>query len=389
MQTINPFRSFWMAGYECSDQLNCFGHRVDLLSITGHLQKVHEDYRALSAFGITTVREGIRWSRVERTPYQYDWSDVRRMVDAAAANHIQQVWDLCHFGFPDDLTPLHPQFARRFAAMCRAFVRFFRSIRPSDELIVTPINEMSFLSWLGGDVCGTAPYCSGQGWAVKYALVKACIGAIVAMKEEDETLRILTTEPLVNMVPPLGADERMLALAKERHLLQFQVLDMLCGSICPELGGRPEFLDMIGCNFYFNNQWIVDSNEFLPWLNEEGDPRWRSLSALMQEVFERYQRPLVLSETSHPGEHRGSWIGYVTDECCRLLEREIPLWGVCWYPAIDRPDWDHPSDWHHAGIWDVDPTTAALTRTLHQPTATALRQAMKLIKLQTLQETAE
>jgi hypothetical protein len=263
--------------------------------------------------------------------------------------------------------------------MCRAFVRFFRSVRPSEVLIVTPINEVSFLSWLGGDVAGTSPYCAAQGWPVKYALVNAYLHGIAALKQEDAGVRILVTEPLVNMVPPAGADEQAILQAEERHGEQFQVLDMLGGYLCPELGGKPEYLDLIGCNYYYNNQWIVGTNEFLPWLNEQGDPRWRSLSSLVQEVVDRYGRPVILAETSHPGEHRPSWIGYVGDECCKLLTSGVHLWGVCWYPVIDRPDWDHPSRWHHAGLWDIDADDETLTRWLHAPTAAALRCAQQKV----------
>ena len=38
MKNTCPFRSFWMGGFECSDQLNHFGNRVDLLSETGHIK---------------------------------------------------------------------------------------------------------------------------------------------------------------------------------------------------------------------------------------------------------------------------------------------------------------------------------------------------------------
>src|SRR5690242_5511641 len=173
----NPFESFWMAGFECTDKLNCFGNRVDFLKITGHLDKIDEDYRNLSLFNIKTVREGICWSRIEKSAYHYDWSRVRIMIEAGHRHNIQQVWDLCHFGFPDDLTPLHPMFARRFAALCKAFVEFYRSIDAVSLLIVTPINEVSFLSWLGGDVAGTVPYTKGYGWEVKYSLMRGYIEA--------------------------------------------------------------------------------------------------------------------------------------------------------------------------------------------------------------------
>ena len=195
----NPFKTFWMAGYECTDQINAFGNRVDFLKITGHLSKIDEDYRDLNILKIKTVREGIRWSVVEKVPYQYDFSTVEEMIIAGKRNNIQQLWDICHFGFPDDLTPLHPMFARRFASVCRAFVKFYREIDSEGDVIITPINEVSFLSWLGGDVRGTSPFCIRQGWEVKYHLMKAYIEAIEAMKEVDSRVRIMTTEPLVNI----------------------------------------------------------------------------------------------------------------------------------------------------------------------------------------------
>ncbi len=376
----NPFRSFWMAGYECTDQLNAFGNRVDFLNVTGHLQIIDKDYQDLSLFNIKTVREGIRWSQVEKQPYQYDWSTVAFMIESGKQNNIQQVWDICHFGFPDDLTPLHPLFARRFAALCRAFVRFYRSVNPTEILIVTPINEVSFISWLGGDARGTSPYCNKQGWEVKYALMKAYIEGIEAMKEEDAGVRIMTTEPLVNMVPPLNATPQEREFAKMSHNNQFQAVDMLCGRMCPELRGKPEYLDILGFNFYYNNQWIAGTGTFLPWLNENPDPRWLPVHKLLQQAYKRYEKPVVLTETSHPGEDRPKWIRFITNECILALQKGIPMWGVCWYPIIDRPDWDNLVQWHQAGLWDADIEQVQNhipSRILHMPTATAFLQAQQ------------
>src|SRR3954469_1855936 len=78
----NPFHSLWMAGYECTDKLNAFGNRVDFLQVTGHLEKLDEDYRDLSLFNIKTVREGIQWSIVEKVPYQYDFSRVEKLIES-------------------------------------------------------------------------------------------------------------------------------------------------------------------------------------------------------------------------------------------------------------------------------------------------------------------
>jgi hypothetical protein len=378
---INPFYSFWMAGYECADQLNCHRQRVDLLAQTGHLQLINEDYQDIQPFGIKTVREGIRWSVVEKAPYSYDWSTVNLMLQAGRRNGIQQVWDICHFGFPDDLHPLDADFTNRFVALCRAFVLFYRSAYPNEVLIVTPINEVSFLSWLGGETCGTAPYLTNQGWEVKYHLMRAFIAGVAAMREVDPGVKILTTEPLVNMVPPLNPTPEQLQEAAVQQELQFQSLDMLCGHICPELGGKPEYVDILGFNFYYNNQWVIGQEEFLPWFNDESDPRWLPLNELLSAAYARYQKPMILSETSHSGTDRPNWLDFITLQCAELLRQNIPLWGVCLYPIIDRPDWNDLSCWHHSGLWDVqNPDAAVPERILHQPYAEALLHARRKLE---------
>ena len=349
-----------MAGYECADQLNAFGHRVDLLTDTGHLDRLADDYADLKPFGIQTIREGIRWSQVETKPYQYDFSTVGRVLRAARRQGIQVMWDVCHFGCPDDLTPLHPMFARRFAALCRAFVEFIRNQQPNDNLVVTPINEVSFLAWLGGDARGTSPYCVGQGWEVKYALMRAYIEGIAAMRAVDSAVQIMTTEPLVNVVPPLFATDAEINEAARQHENQYQATDMLTGRICPELSGSPDLVDYVGLNFYYDNQWTANSRSFLPWANLDPDPRWRPLRALLAEVYARYGKPVVLSETSHPGEDRPHWIRFVAAECAATMQAGVPLQGVCLYPIIGRPDWDFPEQWHQSGLWDAIPPGQSL-----------------------------
>lgn len=377
----SPFQSFWMGGYECTDQLNSSGNRVDLINTTHHLTRLDDDYNDIKAFGITTVREGIRWSQVEKVPYQYDFSTVSMMLDVGSAFGIQQIWDICHFGYPDDLSPLHPHFTERFVGICAAFVEFYRSRCPTGELIVTPINEVSFISWLGGDAAGTSPWCTNQGWRVKYALMRAYIAGIKAMKEIDPGIRILTTEPIVNIVPPLFATEEEIDQAAKVHLEQFQALDILAGYICPELGGSPDLLDLLGFNYYYNNQWVIGFNEFLPWRNEEPDPRWRPLSELLIDAYHRYNKPVLLTETSHPKEDRPLWIDFIGQECLKVKQHNVPFFGVCLYPIIDRPDWDNLSYWHQSGLWDEEHLEDGTSvRVLNEPYAEALRESQALLE---------
>jgi len=378
----NPFRSFWWGGFECTDQLNAFGHRVDFLPLTGHLPLIDEDYAALGQFQVRTVREGIRWAHIEKTPYQYDFSTVKTMLAAGQRQGIQQVWDLCHFGFPDDLTPLHPMFARRFAALCRAFVDFYRSQRPDEVLVVTPINEVSFISWLGGEVRGTSPYCHHQGWDVKYGLMRAYIEGSYALREADPSIRLLTTEPLISIVPPPNAGPQHRREAREAHHNQFQATDMLSGRMSPELGGAPELLDIVGFNYYYDNQWQSYPYRQLGWNDPVPDPRWRPLGGLLRDAHQRYGRPFAVTETSHPGVDRPLWWRMIGQECAAVLREGLPLWGACLYPIIDRPDWDHLDQWHQSGLWDADLSRPGPARVLHQPSAEALRAAQALVALE-------
>ena len=371
----NPFQSFWWAGFECTDQLNCFGNRVDFLPLTGHLQRLEEDYEQLGQFNLRTVREGIRWSQVERTPYQYDWRTVETMLTEGHRQGIQQVWDLCHFGYPDDLTPLHPMFARRFAHLCRAFVRFYRDRYPDEALIVTPINEVSFISWLGGDARGTSPYCTRQGFEVKVGLMRAYIEGVAAMREIDPGVRILTTEPLVHIVPPFGATPNQVRDAAMANDNQFQATDILAGRLMPELGGRPDYLDIVGLNYYYNNQWVLGTGDFLGWADAVPDQRWVPLRELLHKAWDRYGRPIALTETSHPGIDRPGWIRMIGQESSAVLQAGVPLLGVCLYPIVDRPDWDHLDNWHRSGLWDADLSQTPPGRILAANYADALRWA--------------
>lgn len=369
-----------MAGYECADHQNAFGERVDLLNTTGHLDLLATDYKNLSPFKISTVREGIRWSQVEINPYHYDWTAVEVMIRTGMDYNIQQVWDLCHFGYPDDLTPLHPQFTNRFVALCTAFVQFYRSINLYSVLIITPINEVSFISWLGGDVRGTAPYCTNQGWEVKYNLMRAYIKGIDALKAADPSIRILTTEPLINIVPTYFATAEELEHAACLHEAQFQVTDILSGRMCPELGGSEEHLDILGYNYYFNNQWIAAPHQFLEWKIGFEHPMYIPMHQLLFNAFLKYNRPFVLTETSHPKEDRPLWMKMIEIESQKLLDANLPFWGICWYPMVNRPDWDFQHDWHFAGIFDDVYNEDFPQRQIHLPTAHAFISAQKELK---------
>jgi Beta-galactosidase len=92
----NLFSSYFLGGLECSTHRRHDGQRLDLIETTRHDRRAAKDYRQLTEHGIRTVRDGLRWYRIERSPGHYDWTSFLPMLRAARDNGVQVIWDLCH-----------------------------------------------------------------------------------------------------------------------------------------------------------------------------------------------------------------------------------------------------------------------------------------------------
>ncbi|HSN47498.1 MAG TPA: hypothetical protein VLR29_01940 [Flavobacterium sp.] len=339
------FNTFLIGGYECADHINRSGERINLLKETQHDIRVGEDYESLASIGIMTVREGICWSAVESAPGVFDFSEVYDRMRAAEKYGIQQIWDLIHFGYPDGIYPTHPHFCTRFARLCEAFALFHNEYSVQ-ALLVVPINEISFLSWHSGDVRGTVPFAVNSGWDIKYHLCKAAILGIKMLKNIDPDCSIVLVEPLVKIhATDFQYDVR------ELNEIQFQAMDIISGRICPELGGSEDLVDIVGFNYYWNCQWEANG-EPLAW----PDPLQKRMpfSQLLQVAYDRYKKPLFISETGHFGTGRVEWLEEIVAECMLAKNNGVDLKGICIYPITDRPDWDDLSSYSNCGLWDLD-----------------------------------
>lgn len=156
----------------------------------------------------------------------------------------------------------------------------------------------------------------------------------------------------------MGATPEQIEDTKRQGEFTFQAWDMLCGLMEPNLGGSPKHLDIIGINYYHSNQWVHITNEPLFWhLN---DTRRLPFSALATQVWQRYERPMFIAETSHVGEGRAQWLDDMAAEVLKCEANGAPIDGKCLYPILDRPDWENPEHWHKSGLWDVINTGSQL-----------------------------
>lgn len=327
------FRSFLMGGFDCATQRRRDGARVDSLAAQRHDRLAAHDYSALAAHGLMTARDGLRWHLIERSPGRYDWSSWRPMLKAARQSGVQVIWDLWHYGHPDWLDMWSPAWVEALAAFAEAAAGVLTE--ESDETpIWCPVNEISYFAYMAGDQAEWHPYASGQGCEVKRQLVRGAIAATDAVRRVDPRARVIWAEPCVHIVPAtMGAqdvtDARCMAEA------QWEAFDMLCGRRDPELGGRPEILDVVGLNFYSHNQWTPAGN-FVPM----GHHSWRPFSTMLADIAARYGRPLIVAETGAEGSARAAWLHYVAGEVAEAQAGGATVEGICLYPVCNYPGWN-------------------------------------------------
>jgi beta-glucosidase/6-phospho-beta-glucosidase/beta-galactosidase len=366
------FDTFWLGGFEASCHINRAGQRLDLIAATQHDRLAAGDYALLREFGLRAARDGVRWHLVDRGS-RYDFASLAPMVAAARDCQVQAIWDLCHYGWPDDLDLLSAAFVDRFAAYAAAVARFMRA--ESDAVpFFTPVNEISFLSY-AVDRGLIFPFARGRAPDVKRQLVRAALAGMDAIWQIEPRARFVHVDPVFNVVPPRDRPD-LAERARAEMRSQFEAWDMLSGRAQPELGGHPKYLDILGVNYYHANQWELPENR-LRWEDNPRDDRWIPLSQLLRQVHQRYHRPLFIAETSHFGAGRVAWLWEVLAEVALARSQQVPVEGLCIYPIIDRPDWDDAGHWHTCGLWDLRPNAAGrLERVLCADYAAGLRQLM-------------
>lgn len=357
------FEGVFLGGFECSCQKLDDGRRLDMLATTRHDELAHADYTRLRSVGMTACRDGVSWVDSERRPGTYDFSRASGMVRAADRAGVQVLWDLMHFGWPDHLDVFAPSFPTRFGRYARAFARWLSS--ETDSLpMITPINEMSFLAWAGGDVRCMNPFEAARGVEMKAQLVRATIEAIEAIRSVTRKARFLQPEPLIQIVPAPEHPKTWRRVESD-NLLQYQAWDMLTGRVWPTLGGAPEYLDIVGVNFYSDNQFMLDGTTIV-----RGDERYEPFSRMLGEAWARYGRPMIVSETGAEGDARAPWLAYVGDECAAAIEAGCELHGITLYPVVSHPGWLDGRHCHN-GLWDYADETGE--RESHEPLLDEIR----------------
>src|SRR5215212_558065 len=233
------FPTFFISGFECSTFLWKDKKRRNLIAETQHDRFAMKDYELLRKLGIAVSREGIPWPLADKNG-KYDFSMIDPMIDAMREQQILPIWDLCHYGYPDDLDPFTDLFIERFAAYCKAAAEYVTS-KLHGPYFFTPVNEITFFSFCGGEWGWVAPYKNTKEdrFRFRLALCKAAIAGVKAIREVIPDARMIHIDPLVQVVAPTDRPDQEAAAWHETYVDTFLAWDILCGKAHPELGGAP------------------------------------------------------------------------------------------------------------------------------------------------------
>lgn len=333
------FLSFLQGGFECSThrlrprEAGSIGKRLDVIASTGHDLHTAQDYAQLSGHSIRTVRDGLRWHLIETSPRRYDWSSFLPMLRAARETGTQVVWDLLHYGWPDDLDIWSPDFVKRFAKFATAVATLLRD--ESDAVpFYSPVNEISFFSWGGGDAAYLNPFERGRGFELKVQLARASIAAMEAVLAIDPRARFVHCDPVINVITdPSRPWERRVAEGHRQS--QYQGWDLLAGRLWPQIGGNERYLDIVGVNYYHNNQWIHGGPPI-----GMGHPLYKPFRTILFETYARYGKPIFVAETGIEAEQRAGWFRYIYSQVRAAMNAGVPVEGICLYPIVNHPGWD-------------------------------------------------
>jgi beta-glucosidase len=336
------------------------GHRaLDEYQLIGHYENWREDLSLAHDLGLQALRWGVPWYRVEPFPGEFDWRWTDQVIPFLVQElGITPIIDLMHYGCP---FWLYKEFANHeyptaVADYAAAFARRYKGL----VSWYTPLNEPLINSLMCGRRALWPPYLRGDRGYIRLMLqlIKGILNTVEAIKEIDPQAVMVHVEA-AGLSRAIREDLEVLALEDQRR--GYLGYDLLTGSVTPdhplftwlvrngaaaddlvEIVRRRISLDVVGLNFYpqwSTRQLYLDQKGQLAYRNVEQDGT--GFAALISDYYARYQRPIMVTETSAfgPQEVRSRWLEGSLLVIKNLRGQGIPVHGYTWFPLFTMIDW--------------------------------------------------
>lgn len=376
--TTPGVRFAWAAGIEDTfiPQERPGLRALDEYVLTQHDTQWRADLERAASLGVTALRWGVPWYRVEPQPGVFDWSWIDQVLAAMAELGLDPIIDMMHYGTPlwlersfDD--PAYPELVARYQG---AFAARYPQVRT-----YTPLNEPTVNAEFCGRRAEWPPYLSGD-----HGYVRVLLQLARGIQLSARAIRAANPDAVLVAVEALGwargTDERSWQVATARDQHDLLAWDLARGRVGPQhplyawllahgadeptlalLRAEGVEHDIFGVNFY-------------PWSAVElscgADGTIHSrvaardghlLADVLRRAHEHVGLPLFVTETSATGtpEQRAAWMDQTIAAVASVCVEGVPVVGYTWFPILSMIEWDYrasqrPLAEHllHLGLWD-------------------------------------
>lgn len=344
----------WMTGFESSafPQVG-----TDELEETQHYRWWASDLVRVREVGITLIRYGIPWHRVNPAPHEYDWRWTDQALDLMHELGITPIVDLFHFGTPRwiDGGIMHPIFGELQGWYAKAFAE-----RYPDVVYYTPTNEPYICATFGAERAIWYPFLRGDrnaALAIKNVTEGVC-RAMDAVRRVRPDARMMLPDTCEYFHSVGGAFQEEAAF---RNVRRYLVHDLYQGLVGPDhpmweylvrngvaerdldwFGEHPARLDLLGLDYYPESERQLRRGPNGERVDEPAE-RPVGFTELARQYSERYGGiPVILAETNlgGPVEERIGWFERLVTQIREARAAGTPVAGFTWYGAVDHVDWD-------------------------------------------------
>jgi hypothetical protein len=242
------------------------------------------------------------------------------------------ILDLLNFEWPHYLDITRREFVDAFADFAEATVEFLAG-RASLNITIIPVQQISLLAAASGDFALLPPYLRSMGGLVQRQLVKAAIRASKFVRAKLPGAQLLSIEPILDAFEEQSPASA--AVANTQRMRTIEIWDMLAGRLCPELGGSPEYLNILCVRFLEFHPWLdrprPRGHRAEHFLNEQ-TLHHKSFHQALVEIHQRYGCPLLVARGAAEHGVGAAWTQFVDEEMAAALNLKIPIVGVNFHP---------------------------------------------------------
>lgn len=345
--------------------------------LTQHYTRWQTDLDLAASLGISHLRWGIPWYRVNPSPHHFDWHWVDEVLEYMIHQKgIHPILDLMHYGTPlwmehsfvdSDYPNYVEEYAHRVAERYQGLITCY-----------TPFNEPSICAEFCGKKGVWPPYLKGdQGYVqVLLQIIRGMVLTTQAIRQISPDHQIVQVEASTWTWTSETSLQKLVDRDCHHRYLPF---DLFSGCVDLEHPLWPylqqygvqendlqwfhehaETVDVLGLNLYpwTGGEWKYDSTG-QP--KKTGELMGDHLYQVFHEAWSRYQIPLMVTETSARRDviGRRQWMDSTVSAVKKALTEGLSIVGYTWFPLFTMIDWDYRIGQKsleayllHLGLWD-------------------------------------